>query len=95
MNELTSPHWNLPLFKIIMVADVALGKPVCFTNKLTSHNEYKSEYNVTIGVEFSSKIIPFDLREDRFSPISLESIQSGQRINMLKWRGSKSSDLWT
>lgn len=57
MNELTTLESPL-LFKIIIVGDTGVGK-TCFLHQYT-HNEFKSEYNVTIGVEFSSKIIPLD-----------------------------------
>lgn len=57
MNELTSLESPL-LFKIIIVGEAGVGK-TCLLHQYT-HSEYKTEYNVTIGVEFSSKIIPLD-----------------------------------
>ena len=57
MNELTNLESPL-LFKIIIVGDAGVGK-TCLLHQYT-HNEFKSEYNVTIGVEFSSKIIALD-----------------------------------
>ena len=43
------------LFKIIVVGNANVGKS-CILSKYTK-NEYKVDYNVTIGVEFSSKHI--------------------------------------
>ena len=57
MNELPTLESPL-LFKIIIVGDAGVGK-TCLLHQYT-HSEFKQEYNVTIGVEFSSKIIPLD-----------------------------------
>ena len=57
MNELTTLDSPL-LFKLIIVGEAGVGK-TCLLHQYT-HNEFKSEYNVTIGVEFCSKIIPLD-----------------------------------
>lgn len=58
------------LFKIIIVGDAGIiiklffickkgvGK-TCILHQYT-HQEFKSDYNVTIGVEFSSKIVNLD-----------------------------------
>lgn len=57
MNELTTLETPL-LFKIIIIGEAGVGK-TCLLHQYT-HSEFKSEYNVTVGVEFSSKIIPLD-----------------------------------
>jgi GTPase SAR1 family protein len=46
------------LFKIIVIGDASVGKS-CILNRFTK-NEYRLDYNVTIGVEFSSKHITID-----------------------------------
>lgn len=49
---------NEILFKVIIVGDPAVGKS-CILNKFVL-NEFHENYSVTIGVEFSSKIIAID-----------------------------------
>lgn len=49
---------NQILFKIIVVGNANVGKS-CILSKYTK-NDYKLDYNVTIGVEFSSKNIQID-----------------------------------
>ena len=46
------------LFKIIVVGDASVGKS-CVLARYTK-KEYKPDYNVTIGVEFTSKNITID-----------------------------------
>ena len=43
------------LFRVIIVGDPGVGKS-CFLLRFTENN-YKEEYDVTIGVEFGSKLM--------------------------------------
>jgi Ras-related protein Rab-2A len=49
---------NYPLFKFIIIGESGVGKS-CFLLRYTK-DEFASDYNVTIGVEFQSKLVSID-----------------------------------
>jgi GTPase SAR1 family protein len=57
-NKLLNNLVEKMLYKIILVGDANVGKS-CILSKYTK-DEYKSNYNITIGVEFSSKTLDFN-----------------------------------
>lgn len=54
----SNSNLNEILFKVIIVGDPGVGKS-CILNKFVK-NEFTDAYAVTIGVEFSSKVIEID-----------------------------------